>query len=620
MKFLLSVLFILFITEGHAQTLNSKQMSYWNKLLHYRPNLFGKMISEVDSKDFFVSLEGKKSPEKELGQFIVLLNSDKAQEFVCKFPLRYKWLKENIKNDWEFTTKPCTIYNSFVEKLGAKNLSLVFSSFYIKNPGSTFGHTFLRVSRYKEFSTNELLDYAFNFAAEESDDQVFIYMMKGLGGFYKGKFAAAPYYYKIREYSDYEFRDMWDYDLGLNQDQIDWVVDHLWEMGSTYFDYFYFTENCSYHVLGLLNVAYTDIDILKNLNPIFVLPIDTVKEMKKLGLIKTRKVRVSAYEKLKIQTKAFKSKKLEIVKTIATKPDFAKKILKNMSDTEQADILDASILAYDYFNIREIFLNNPKIVNDRETLLVMRAENPVITDEVQLSEKEGEAPDESHGSSRLGLAGGQNNKHNMFSGVSWRAAQHDLLDPHKGQLRNSQVVIFDVDARFKRVSTGSNKFTLNRFRLLDFKKYQPSDYWNSSISWELAVGFDQRQNCQSGDCLNPIVSTAVGNSVDLVEDCVLSLLLGAKYNYDKIYENDSLLSFGPKLNFLILKDQYSLGFDAGYFLPTELFERWLKMRTTYDLEFRLYVRRDAVLFLKTAFIDQETSSTHEGQLGTYFYF
>ena len=28
------------------------------------------------------------------------------------------------------------------------------------------------------------------------------------------------------------------------------LVAHLWELGSTYFDYYYLSENCSYHILG----------------------------------------------------------------------------------------------------------------------------------------------------------------------------------------------------------------------------------------------------------------------------------------------------------------------------------------------------------------------------------
>jgi hypothetical protein len=619
MKFLLACLFILFISEGHTHTLNSKQMSYWNKLLHYRSNLLGKMVSEVDSHEFFVSKDGKTSPEKELHKFIDILNSDKAQQYVCKFPLRYRWLKQTITNDWSFTTESCIIYNSFVEKLGAKNLSLVFSSYYIKNPGSTFGHTFIRVRRYEDFRTNEMLDNALNFSAEKSSDQVLIYMLKGLTGFYKGQFSSVPYYYKIREYNDYEFRDLWDYDLHLSQDQVNRVVDHAWEMGSIFFDYYYFTENCSYHMLGLLNVAYDDIDILKNLNRFFVLPVETIREMQKLGLIGQSKVRASAYKKLIKHTKGYALDDLRRAKEIAKDPFKANEVFKNLGIEKQAEIMDSSILAFDYFNIRDIYLAKEKTVNAREHLLVMRADNPVITDEVKFKDSEVAPPESSHKSSRLGLSGGSVSKQGAFGEISWRAAQHDLLDPSRGQLKNSQVVILDFDLRYKKVDEEFNKFTLERFRVLDFKKYQPSDYWSNSISWDFAFGTDQRFDCSSGDCIQPTISSSAGSSVELGADYILSFLLGGKLNYDKVYENDVLFNIGPKLNFLILKDDYSVGVDIAYLLPTELLESWHRRRVAYDLEARYFFKRDTSFFFKANTIDQYSTNEYKVQIGLHIY-
>ena len=619
MKFLLSVFFVLLSFEGFAHSLNVQQMNYWNKLLHYRANLLGQMVSEVDSQEFFVSESGKTSPDRELDRFIELLNSPKAQDYVCKFPLRYKWLKKNLQNDWTYTTESCAIYNSFVGKLAPKNLSLVFSSFYINNPGSTFGHTFLRVSRYKDFRQNELLDYAINFAAQSSKDNVVLYMLKGLGGFYPGKFSVVPYYYKIREYNDHEFRDIWDYDLGLSQDQIDRVVDHIWEMGSVYFDYFYFTENCSYHILGLLNVAYDDQDILAGLSPIYVLPIDTVKEMKKLSLIKDRKVRVSAYGKLLKETEGFNSKKLKLVKEIANNPKFAKDISHQYEEKEGADLLDASISALDYLKAEKVLLNDKKTTEERDELLVLRAENPHISEDLKFDVKKMHAPDDAHDSSRLGIFTGDRYQQGTFTGFEWRAAQHELLDPSQGHLKNSQVVMFDIKFRYQESNFSSHQFVLDRFRMIDLKKYQASDFWNSSISFDMAVGLDQRKECLSQNCLNPVLTFGAGNSVAITNDHILTFLMGGKYLFDGIYKNNSLLSLGPKMNFLILKEQYSLGLDASYLLPTELFDGWLERRITYDLDFRYFLKRNTSLFFKTGHIDQNVGNQHEAQVGVYFY-
>src|SRR5690606_7938888 len=120
--------------------------------------------------------------------------------------------------------------------------SIVFSSYYLGNPNSAFGHTLLRLSRYQDTSETEMLDYGINFAAEAREVNPFLYAVKGLFGGFEGRFAAIPYYYKIREYANYEFRDLWSYELDLTFAEVLEAVDHIWELGHTYFDYYYFHE------------------------------------------------------------------------------------------------------------------------------------------------------------------------------------------------------------------------------------------------------------------------------------------------------------------------------------------------------------------------------------------
>ncbi|MBA2403523.1 MAG: hypothetical protein H0V66_02030, partial [Bdellovibrionales bacterium] len=368
-----------------------------------------------------------------------------------------------------------------------------------------------------------------------------------------------------------------------------------------------------------LNVAYDELDILKGLSPVYVLPIDTVKEMKKLGLIKKRKVRVSAYGRLLKETEGMSKEKLTLVKEMALEPSRARGITDKMEVEEGAKLLDASISALDYLKAEQVLMNEKKTTEERRELLGLRAANPHISEDLVFDLEKMPAPDDAHDSSRLGIFAGDRYQHGAFTGFEWRAAQHELLDPSQGHLRNSQVIIFDAKFRYQTIHFDQQKFILERFRLMDLKKYQPSDFWNSSIAFDLGIGLDQRKDCQSQDCLGPTMTFGVGSSAAFNPDYVLTLLLGGSYRYDRIYENDSLLSLGPKLNFLILKDQFSMGIDAGYFLPTELFDGWLKRRISYDLDFRYFLRRNTSLFFKTSHLDQEVGNEHEAQVGVYFF-
>jgi len=59
---------------------------------------------------------------------------------------------------------------------------------------------------------------------------------------------------------------------------------HLWELRDIYSDYYFFDENCSFHLLFLLDAARPSLDLTADL-PLWVLPIDTVRWVDRAGLI-----------------------------------------------------------------------------------------------------------------------------------------------------------------------------------------------------------------------------------------------------------------------------------------------------------------------------------------------
>ena len=71
-------------------------------------------------------------------------------------------------------------------------------------------------------------------------DNPIVYSILGTMGGFKGSLVSLPYYYKIREYNDHESRDLWSYELNLSYEEIEVIIDHLWELGQTVFDYYYF--------------------------------------------------------------------------------------------------------------------------------------------------------------------------------------------------------------------------------------------------------------------------------------------------------------------------------------------------------------------------------------------
>ena len=88
----------------------------WLKLLHYKKTLLGNYVSEADAKSFFLHQEGKTNPLLELKKSIDIFgqtNKPNDDHAICKFPLRYKWLNQELGMPWKADFSGCTKYISF---------------------------------------------------------------------------------------------------------------------------------------------------------------------------------------------------------------------------------------------------------------------------------------------------------------------------------------------------------------------------------------------------------------------------------------------------------------------------------------------------------------------------
>ena len=199
----------------------------------------------------------------------------------CRFIARRAWLDAELHFDRaRLPWRDCPRYEEWHAAMNAATLTLVFASAYLNNPSSMYGHTLLRVDARDQNDRTRLLAYTINFAADTNETNGLTFAVKGLLGGYAGTFSVLPYYIKVREYNDMENRDLWEYELALTPEEVERVLRHAWELLSAYFQYFFFDENCSYHLLGLLQVARPELE----LTPPFrwwALPTDTVRAITK---------------------------------------------------------------------------------------------------------------------------------------------------------------------------------------------------------------------------------------------------------------------------------------------------------------------------------------------------
>jgi hypothetical protein len=562
MFFLLPFLFLFNLEASSVDALHPK----WLKLLHYRQTLFGNWKSEADGKDFFIHPEGRTNPQAELASAIASFGQTKSPNNdhpICKFPLRFKWLNHELGFPWkDVNLMGCEKYISFFSKMAAKKAHIVFSSYYLSNPNSAFGHTLLRLSRFEAEGETELLDYGINFAADANTPNPLTYALYGLTGGFKGHFTAIPYYYKIREYSDAEFRDLWSYELDLTQAQVLELVDHVWELGSTYFDYFYFQENCSYHLLGLLDVVLENKRLTDHFR-LFTIPADTIRVLKKEGLIKKGKRRPSTYSRLLAESEKLSSKERALAKDLALNPE--KVAALDPEKPKNADILDTSISAFDYFNSQSILTDHAPTMERKSSLLRARAINPTITDEVKVSEGMISSPALIHAPTRYTLTEGYQHSRGKFTRFEIRLALHDLLDPPEGALERGELEMFKLSGSFREKDYQSAFWRFDEFTLVNLKNYPLQNTWASHLTWEIGLGLRQDRDLHCFDCPGGDIQGSVGNTVSLGEKAFVAILLNTNLFLHNRFQENYRLGLGPKITGRVeFSKAWAMRIDAFY--------------------------------------------------------
>ncbi len=464
-----------------AQNWQDKQ---WLRLGVYRNTLFG-YESEADHSSYFASPEGKTNPKKELKALIARLNEvepDPKKNIHCRFPARIRWLKKYMSVPEN--TVVCEDYLKFKNRLAAKSISVVFSSYYPNNPGSTFGHTFIRLGKQKneerddDSTATELLDTGINYGAMTEGAGPVLFAIGGLAGWFYGNYNAVPYYYKVREYNDFETRDLWSYQFDMTQEEIDLIVDHIWELAHTKFDYYFLTENCSYHVLSILESARPTLHLHDHLPRLYTIPSETLKALEKEKIVRKITFRPAAstqfYHQLGLLNKEEKKSVQDLVfKNIAV-PDY--------KPERQALIYDTALSLVDYKYAKKILKGDEDAQKIKRPLLVARSKIPVRSEELDFSGKMAEAPHLTHGQKRVAITYLNRDSKNLMD-VEWRFAFHDMLDNDLGYPPKTKLDIMKAIVR-----TDGDKLQLRDFSFLDVMQLGKWDAFNRASSWKAKLG------------------------------------------------------------------------------------------------------------------------------------
>ncbi|HSS40588.1 MAG TPA: DUF4105 domain-containing protein, partial [Polyangia bacterium] len=449
----------------------------------------------------------------------------------CRFPARWDWLRRALGIDAARAPHPtCRDFDFWRTGMSAQAATLVYATAYINSPASMYGHTFLRLSR-STGEGNPLLDYIVNFAADVDTDNGVLYAVKGLTGLFPGRFYVMPYYVKVQEYSNIESRDLWEYELSLSAEQIRRLVMHAWETRTTQFDYFFFTRNCSYQLLTLLEVADPSLHLTDQFHG-FVIPADTVRAvLARPGLVRHISGRPSLMTIMKRHKSRLTRAEAATAAAWATAiPGAPPPPLPAGAPPErQAQILDA---AADYLRYREHGAAEPGELDKlRERRLLLARGRLGVPPQETITRPAVAAPETGHATMRVTAGGGAADQGGPFQTLSLRLAIQDDLDPPRAYPPGARLVMGDFRLRFE---DRPRRIGLDRADLIDIVSAGPFDAWVKSASWKVWVGVDNAREigCElpgsphaGWRCLYAGATTGGGLALPLGPDAATLLLL-----------------------------------------------------------------------------------------------
>ena len=503
----------------------------WLALLHYKKEaLTGQFISQADDDLFFRSAQGKTDPQAELEADIkAFLMPSAPGHSQCLLPARWHWLKQQLGISSQYDVS-CPKLKAWMDSVSTDRLTLVFPAMYLNNPGSTFGHTFLRFDNPDSIMLSQTINYA---AAYDAEDSLLTYTYNGLFGGYQGVFITRQYFETVQIYSNIENRDIWEYQLDYSPDEIRQLARHNWEVTGIRFDYFFFRENCSYRLLGMLDAVKPEGNLtMGDAFSWYAIPVDTVRALDEKQLILNKQYRPSLASELQAGFKHRQAGESDwVIQLVDGELSVTELEAKVSSELRRVEIYE---LAYTLLQFRgQAHSGLAEDILDARSLLSRRA--VVNTDDPV-------PPEIGHKSARFALGGGKQNSESYMDFVI-RPAFHDLVDSPLGYVEGSEINVMDTRLRW---FPDDNKVRLESLRFFNIVSLTPVTDWYTVPSWQLDIRLERTRLDEKTSDLAFVTRGGGGYSARWANTTLFAMAL-LEANISGDYEDDYSLLAGAQL-------------------------------------------------------------------------
>ncbi|WP_436835184.1 Lnb N-terminal periplasmic domain-containing protein [Acinetobacter pittii] len=464
-----------------AEQQNLDQDITWQRLMYANKN----QKSEVTYSGYFLSENGKNNLKEELKADIsaLFMLAQDNQSIRCKFPARSQWLMQKVGiQENELPQVKCSEFENWIGQIKPHKATLIYATDFMGNPSSMFGHTLLRLDPKDQQQLN-LVSYAVNYAATVAGNDNWSYAWKGLTGQYPGEYSLMPYYRKVKEYGDFESRDLWEYELNLSPEETRFLVSHIWEMQHVSFPYYFVSDNCAYRLLGLVDLVKPESNLQEKFTYASI-PMETIKSMQQQGLTKAPVYRPALETQLLSQAHQHGASLAKVAHQIAMLPiQQSSQILKSFSEQDQAKILE---MAYDDLYLQFIGRKVEESIAQPQLRQLLALRSQIDLDKQRQEPKRpAKEPTQGHNARNLSVKAGEV-QGDKFIELGHRQAYHDLIDPQGGYRAGTQLLFLNGNAQWR-----DDHLKLERLDLLEVNSYNPIQPFKTPLSWGFNLGWRQ---------------------------------------------------------------------------------------------------------------------------------
>lgn len=543
--------------------LDLAQHPRWRALIRHKSKRAGKTFkSDVITGDFFLSPRGRTDALAELRATLDQLSQpwgDTPDDHaLCQFPARALWLSAQTGAHFGDPFAQCPAFAEWIGAGEVTTASVIFATGYLRNPGSAHGHILLHFGTSAPDRDGDLLGIGVNYGASNTEnDGVLPYMVKGLLGGYTSTFTDLPFYMHDRRYREDELRDVWEYQLAVDQTEATFLAAHAWELLAKHNRYYFLRQNCAFRVAEMVDLLADDTIIPRS--KAWVTPLDVFVGLS-TGTRNGAPLAAPAKRHASRQTvfregyaRLAPNQKAIIDRAFSGQDPITSPAYAQLASTDQVDVTNV-LLDYYAFADQEGRLDGPDAKDRQRSAVLARLALPA---NAGTPVRQPAPPHSGVRPSLFQVSALYNDVLGAAAEVRMRPANNDFLSQSPSAVPYSELAMGDT-----RVLVTDDAITLRQFELFRVTalNLSPTDSGEATpLAWALRASVESR-DLSCADCLVALVEGGIGRAAKLGPLAAYAFAGGRVTGFDN---DDSFVQAGGHLGVLYQSRMVSTQAEIG---------------------------------------------------------